>query len=55
MAVISMVEVEQIREQLDRYIALMHTPIYKTVLGICLDRWQYTVNLPGIDPEYGGV
>ncbi len=39
----------QMQEQLDRYGALMHTPIYKTVLDICLDRWHYIVNLPSVD------
>ncbi len=39
----------RMQEQLDRYGALMHTPIYKTVLDICLDRWQYVGNLPDVD------
>ncbi|WP_461117810.1 hypothetical protein [Spirosoma jeollabukense] len=40
--------VRRIEEQLDRSIALMHTDIYQALLNICLERWQYVGNLPGI-------
>lgn len=38
-----------IREQLNRHGDLMHTSLYKTMLEVCLERWEYVGSLPGIE------
>ncbi|GAB3554871.1 hypothetical protein [Spirosoma fluminis] len=39
----------RLHHQLEHYDGLIHTSLYRTLLDICLERWQYLSNYPLID------